>query len=94
MINKYLHIVDCSKLSQSLMLAAEAIYHYLSLFYYIVSSQVVDTGNSGWFRTVELSWDAMRGLAQEPDRRYSWNIPSLLYIRVTFGSQSLNCPRA
>lgn len=66
------------------MLAAEAIYHYLSLFYYIVSSQVVDTGSSGWFRRVELSWDAMRGLAQEPDRRYSWNIPSLLYIRVTW----------
>lgn len=40
------------------------------LFYYTqgVASQAVDTRSSGW---LSQSRDAVRGLAQEPERRYS-----------------------
>lgn len=51
-INDQYYSRDCSKPSLSLMLAAEAIYHYL--LHTVGSSQVVDTGSSGWLRRVEL----------------------------------------
>lgn len=51
-INDQYYSRDYSKHSLSLMLAAEAIHHYL--LHTVASSQVAGTSSSGWFRRVEL----------------------------------------